>query len=102
MTFLDGLADDLSDVFFDTSRGFAATATTTGGGSIPGIFTKDYFQSDPGGAVVIQSAQPMFKAETSAATGVTANSILTIDGTAYTVVEVQPDESGIIDFRLKV
>lgn len=100
MTFLDDVADDLSNVYMDVSLGFAVNATTSGAATIAGVFQKDYFESDPGGNVSISSSTPMFRAISTAASGVDEGDSLTIGGTAYTVVEVQPDESGITDFRL--
>lgn len=100
MTLADDIDSDLSDVFMDTALGFAVNATTSGAATIPGIFQKDYFESDPGGGVNIESTTPVFRAETSTATGVTHGDTLTINAVVYEVVEIQPDESGITDFRL--
>lgn len=100
MTLAADIDADLSEVFFDTSLGFATNATTSGAASIPGIMQRDYFAAEPGGSASIQSTQTLFRAESSAATGVTLGNALTINAVAYSVVEVMPDESGITDFRL--
>ena len=100
MTLGDVISDDLGAVYFDTALGFAVLATTSGGGTVPGILQQDYFAADPGGSVTIQSSQPVFRAESSGVTGIDHGHTLTIGGVGYQVVEVQPDESGVTDLRL--
>lgn len=100
MTLADDIDDDLGEVFFDTALGFAVNATTSGAATIPGIFQKDYFEAAPGGGVNIESTTPIFRVESSTATGVDHGDSLTIGGVTYEVVEIQPDESGVTDFRL--
>ena len=86
----------------DVSLGFAVYATTSGAVDVPGIFSRDFFSSDPGGAVSIQSTAPMFKCETSTVTGVGEGDTLTVDSVGYVVVEKRPDGTGITEIRLQL
>lgn len=90
---------ELNSVFFDADE-FGAVATTSGAVDIPGILFRDYQAAAPGGNVSIQSTAPVFRAAAASSTGVVLGDALTIDAVVFSVVEIMPEDSGTIDFRL--
>lgn len=99
MTLKADILSELETVFFDGDE-FGTVATTSGAVEIPGILFNDYYEAEPGGNVGIGSAQPVFRAATASATGLSEGDTLTIDGTGYSVVVIKPDDSGTKDFQL--
>ncbi len=104
---------DLEDVFLDVEQGFAVFATVTGGDSVAGFFFGPYYRADAGGAVGVGSEEPVFKATATAAAhyGLEQGAPLIIDGTAYVILEPEPDGSGLtpkpdpagmVDLRLQL
>lgn len=85
--------------FFSTSD-FGVPATWTHGGTPVAttvIFDSSYF--DPLGQ--FEGAQPMAWAPTADMATVAQGDTLAIGGTTYTVVEVQPDGTGVTAVRLR-
>lgn len=82
--------------FFDTTSGFAQSATVSGQ-SVPVIFD-DGYQAALGG--LVESTGPQCLARTSDVTDVVQGSAITIDGTGYTVRGVQPDGTGVTTLLL--
>lgn len=102
MTHLEDIDEDIAEIFSDVSLGFARYATTSGAAQIPGIFSREYFASDPGGSVSIESSEPVFRAAATSATGVASGDTLTIESTAFLVVEIKPsDGTSSTEFRLQ-
>lgn len=88
--------EDLSP-FFDVAGGFAQTATV-GGSSFPVIFDNAY---QAGMNALVETTGPICQAKTSDVASVVQGSTITIGGTAYTVVSVQPDGTGVTTLALR-
>ena len=85
--------EDLSE-FLDTDD-FAVTATYNGSSSVKGILDRAYVE-----ALGTESTRPVFICEE--ITGLAHGDTLVIDGTSYEVVNVQPDNLGMVTIFLKV
>lgn len=83
-------AEDLT-VFFDTDE-FAVLATPSGGGAaFAVIFDKEYLAQ-----IGVSTTGPAALARASDVSSLTPRtSTLTIEGTTYTVTDVQPDGTGL-------
>ncbi len=91
--------EDLSE-FFDTTYGFAVTATYNGSTSVNGIFDAEYFEPDAGFAGV-QSSQPVFLCRTTDVASATHGQTLVISGATYHIAGVEPDGTGLTLLKLE-
>lgn len=88
--------EDLAD-FFDVDDGFAVTATWSGsGGAIEVIFENEYYET-----LGIAGRQPMGLVRDEQLPGLATGQTLTISATVYTVVNVEPDGTGVTRVRLR-
>ena len=88
--------EDLS-VFFDTTSGFAQSATVDGD-TFPVIFDSGY-QSALGG--LVESTGPICQAKTADVASVVQGATISIGGTDYVVTGVQPDGTGLTTLQLR-
>lgn len=84
-------AEDLT-AFFDTN-GFAVSAILAGG-SVAGIFDQAYALADVG-LTGMASSSPTFTLATSDVPANPAGASLVVNGATYTIVEHQPDGTGM-------
>ena len=82
-----------SCTFTDTSAGSTAT--------ISAILSKAYFAEDVGGTMV-ESSEPIAMVRTTDVPNVVQGDTLAIDSVTYYVVEVNPDNEGMSELRLRV
>ncbi len=75
-------------VFFDTDE--FGTSATINAATVKGIFDNDYYQVEFDG-YVSESNQPTFICRTMDISSLAHGDTVTISGTAYVVVEIQPD-----------
>lgn len=73
---------------------FAVTANYNSGTTVTGIFSEEYVEVSG-----IESRRPTFLCELSDVSAVAHGKSLVVDGTTYSVVGVQPDES---EFMVKL
>jgi hypothetical protein len=91
-------AEDLS-YLEDAARGFAVDAVySVGPATIRGIFDAAYFEPFGG---QMQGNSPAFTTKTSNVPSAAHGQTLTIGGTVYTVVGVEPDGTGVTVLRLR-
>jgi hypothetical protein len=86
-TLLQQISADLA-TYYDASRTFAESVTGPSG-VLLGIFSREYLQADAGGFVPASSSAPVLRTRDADAMAKGAN--VTIRGTTYVVVEVQPN-----------
>lgn len=91
--------EDLSE-FFDTTYGFAVTATYNGSTSVNGIFDAEYFEPDAGFAGV-QSSQPVFLCRTADVSSATHGQVLVVNSATYHIAGVEPDGTGLTLLKLE-
>lgn len=70
---------------------FAVTANYESGTSVNGIFSKGYVEVQG-----VESERPMFTCALSDVSGIAHGKSLVVDGTTYSVVGVQPDETDLM------
>ena len=83
--------------YFDTASGFAQAATVSGQ-SVPVIFDNGYAAALGG---LVESTGPSCQAKSADVAAVVQGSTITIGGTAYTVVGVEPDGTGVTTLQLR-
>jgi hypothetical protein len=76
---------------------FGVVATWSGVGQVTGIFDAAYI--DPLGQ--FEGSAPVFHAASADLEGIEQGDTLTVDDVVYTVVEVQPDGTGMVLVRLR-
>lgn len=91
--------EDLSE-FFDTTYGFAVTATYNGVTSVNGIFDAEYFETTAGFGG-IQSSQPVFLCRAADMPSAVHGQTLVVNAVTYQIVGVEPDGSGITLLKLE-
>nr|BAR33860.1 hypothetical protein [uncultured Mediterranean phage uvMED] len=79
--------------YTDTSAGTTATITA--------LLRNEYLEVEVEGEVGVESSAPFALARTSDVPNVAQGDTLSVSGTTYTVVEVQPDGEGMTDLRLR-
>lgn len=79
-------ADDFLDL-----NDFAITSDYNSGTTVTGIFNREYVE-----VMGAESKMPTFTCELADVSGVNQGKALVIDGTSYTVRNVQPDESNFM------
>ena len=82
-----------SSTFTDTSEATSSTVTV--------ILTNEFFAADPGGSVVVQSSEPIAVGRSIDLPSIAQGDTLAISGTTYTIVEVEPDNEGMIRVRMR-
>ena len=91
---LDLLQDfGISSTFTATSEATSSTVTV--------ILTNEFFAADPGGSVVVQSSEPIAVGRSIDLPSIAQGDTLAISGTTYTIVEVEPDNEGMIRVRMR-
>jgi hypothetical protein len=90
MSFVETLSD-----FFDD---FAETATLANGSKVFGIFDAAYQQQLNG---MLSSSSPQFQSITTSLMTAVEGTAITIAGITYTIVEVQPDGTGLTTLILR-
>ncbi len=91
--------EDLTE-FLDTTHGFAVAATYNGTTTVNGIFDDEYFEvgiGTPG----VEGSQPSFICRAADVSAAVQGDTLLIGSTTYTVVNVQPDGTGMIRLVLR-
>lgn len=86
------------DVFFSLSD-FADTVTKPGGGTFSAIFDESFF--DPSaGETVLDTTQPRLTCKLADLAGVTRKTVLSVKGRSFSVVNIQPDGTGLAVVKL--
>jgi len=88
-------SEDLTE-FLDVSGGFAVTATFGVIGAVTGIFDRAYLESSG-----IAGYRPVFLCRASDVASAAIGETVTIDSTAYTLAERQPDGTGMTTLVLE-
>ncbi len=91
--------EDLSE-FFDQAHGFAVVATI-GAASVNGVFDDAYFGVDTNG-IEVAGSQPRFLCAVASLPTITlGTTTAVINSTTYTIVETQPDGTGLTALILR-
>lgn len=78
---------------------FATLAILAGGATVRGIFDNGAIS---GGALgMIGATNPTFTAKSADLSGVSVSGAITVNGTVYSVAEIEPDGTGMTLLRLK-
>jgi hypothetical protein len=91
------------DAFFSLTDHAISASWTPGGGSpadVVGIFNDEYFE-DVGGPVGVEGSQPVFVCAAARVPGVAQGDTIVINGKTYSIVNVRPDGTGIVDLILE-
>lgn len=86
-------------IFFETDD--FAVAATYNGGTVNGIFDKEYLELDSGGTVAFAVNQPRFQCATADVANAAEGDAITISGTSYIVRVVQDDGTGVTTLVLE-
>ena len=78
-----------------------AVAATFGGGTVNGIFDKEYLEVDGGGTVAFAINQPRFVCRTSDVSSAAEGDAITINATSYVIKVVQDDGTGMTTLVLE-
>lgn len=78
-----------------------AVAATYNGGTVNGIFDKEYLELDSGGSVAFAVNQPRFVCRTSDVSSAAEGDPIVISGTNYIVRVVQEDGTGMTTLVLE-
>jgi hypothetical protein len=78
-----------------------AVAATYNGGTVNGIFDKEYLELDSGGSVAFAINQPRFVCRTSDVSDAADGDSITISGTSYVIRVVQDDGTGMTTLVLE-
>jgi len=83
---------------FQSALGETVTYTPQGGDavSLQGIFTADYYAALEGGELQVASTKPAVSLPVADVPNAAQGDGVTVQGTAYTVAEVQPDGMGMV------
>jgi hypothetical protein len=82
--------------FFDTTAGFADSATITGFGSVDGIFTDEYLEE-----LAAEGSTPMFLCKESDVTGIGQDVQVVVQSRTFVTKEVMPDGTGLMLLRME-
>jgi len=93
MTMKGTLTTDL-DTFFNTDE-FAVNATINSE-TVNGVFDNEYIED-----IEVSGTSPVFTCKTSDVNDVSQDDPVTIDGTGYHVVSIEPDGTGITKLVLE-
>ena len=86
------------DAFFDDEE-FADIVTRTNGPPFNAIFDEGFF--DPSaGEVVLDTVQPRLTCKLADLSGVARKSVLSVKGRSFSVVNIQPDGTGLAVVKL--
>jgi hypothetical protein len=91
------------DAFFSLADHAVEASWTAAGGSpadVVGIFNDEYFE-DVGGPVGVEGSQPVFVCAAADVPNVAQGDTIAIDGKTYSIVNVRPDGTGIVDLILE-
>lgn len=80
-------------IFFEVDD--FGVAATYAGGTVNGIFNKNYLELDSGGSVAFAINQPRFVCRTSDVSSAAEGDAITISGTSYVIRVVQDDGTGV-------
>ena len=78
-----------------------AVAATYNGGTVNGIFDKEYLELDSGGSVAFAINQPRFVCRTSDVSSAAQGDAITINATSYVIQVVQDDGTGMTTLVLE-
>ena len=88
-------AQDLENFFDTETHGVSASISINGSSSsIKVILNREYFAVD-GESVDVVAGKPLAHCRSSDVTGVDTDDSLTISGTTYSIVNIQPDNTGV-------
>mgnify|MGYP002623590714 FL=1 len=88
-------AQDLENFFDTETHGVSASISINGSSSsIKVILNREYFAVD-GESVDVVASQPIAHCRSSDVTGVDTDDSITISGTTYSIVNIQPDNTGV-------
>ena len=95
-------AEDLTPFFDPAGLGVAASFIPAGGSAktVNGVFEDEYVDIDSGG-VGIDGSGPKFICAAADVPGVKQGDALIVNAVSYTVADVQPDGSGIVELILR-
>jgi len=79
--------------FTDTSAGSSSTITA--------LLRNEYVEVQVDGEVGVESSAPFISARSSDVPSVAQGDTIAVSGTTYTVVEVMPDDEGMVDLRMR-
>lgn len=85
------ITEDFSD-FTDTDA-LGTAATWKGTTTVNGIFGNDFYAAESLG-VGVDGSQPQFACAESDVSGVARGQALSVSGTSYTIIDIQPDGTG--------
>jgi Phage Head-Tail Attachment len=94
--------EDINSFFHLTDHAIDAEWTPSGGSAatIAGIFNDEYFE-DVGGPVGVEGSQPVFVCAAASVPGVDQGDAIVIDSKTYSIINVRPDGTGIVDLILE-
>lgn len=95
-------SEDIDSFFSLTDHAISAAWTPAGGSpaTITGIFNDTYFE-DVGGPVGVEGSQPVFVCAAASVPGVAQDDTIVINSKTYSIVNVRPDGTGIVDLILE-
>lgn len=93
--------DEDFDVFFDTGEFADVVSGRPDGKPFHGIFDEAFFDPEAG-ETVLDATQPRLTCATSDLVGITRKTVLTIKGQRYTVINIQPDGTGMSVVKLSL
>ena len=79
--------------FTDTSAGTTATITA--------LLRNEYVEVEVDGEVGVESSAPFITCRSSDVPSIAQGDTIAVSGTTYTVVEVMPDNEGMVDLRMR-
>jgi hypothetical protein len=87
------------DAFFDEEEFADIVSGRPDGKPFKAIFDEAYFDPEAG-ETVLDATQPRLACKLSDLTGVTRKTVLTIKGRSFTVLNIQPDGTGMASVKL--
>ena len=95
------MSEDLSPFFAGLDAVPVVIHNSLGDRTITGYFDNSFFNSQIG-ETILESTQPRVTCKTSDVEGVPRESTLTIEGVLYSIIEPQPEGTGMTILRLAI
>jgi Phage Head-Tail Attachment len=94
--------EDINAFLSLTDHAISAEWTPTGGSAstVAGIFNDQYFE-DVGGPVGVEGSQPVFVCAAASVPNVAQGDTIAVNGKTYSIVNVRPDGTGIVDLIIE-
>lgn len=96
----DQVEDDVNAAVIDAFKR-KANAIYNGGVSIEGVFFNAFQETGDAQFSVFNSSNPVFVCQVEDVSSAPRNDTLTIDSTVYTIVNHQPDGTGLVSLELR-